>query len=135
MEALEVISTCAAAHMSRLAVLRTCAFLCLSGQYTPTSQHTSHQNPHPQHILNTSSFPPTHTHYIHRRLQSSASPPPKRIKFMRGLAESTDFEDAAFDLVVFSFVIHECPQVDIGDKGCGSTMNKLVGWLVGRAWC
>jgi hypothetical protein len=30
---------------------------------------------------------------------------------MRGLAESTDFEDGAFDLVVFSFVIHECPQV------------------------
>lgn len=42
---------------------------------------------------------------------SSPNPPAKRIKFLRGIAEATEFEDAAFDLVVFSFVIHECPQV------------------------
>lgn len=29
---------------------------------------------------------------------------------MRGLAESTGFPAGSFDLVVFSFVAHECPQ-------------------------
>lgn len=48
-----------------------------------------------------------------RHREASGSPAPKRIKFLRGLAEATDFEDAAFDLVVFSFVIHECPQAAI----------------------
>jgi len=47
---------------------------------------------------------------------SSPTPPPKRIKFLRGLAEATDFDDASFDLVVFSFVIHECPQVGTSHK-------------------
>lgn len=55
--------------------------------------------------------PAPHAPLHRRRRMSSASPPPKRITFMRGLAEATDFPDASWDLVVFSFVIHECPQV------------------------
>lgn len=34
---------------------------------------------------------------------------------MRGLAEATGFDDASFDLLVFSFVMHECPQAAIRD--------------------
>lgn len=52
-----------------------------------------------------------HVYARYRQRMSSANPPAKRIKFLRGLAEATDFDDGAFDLVVFSFVIHECPQV------------------------
>lgn len=62
---------------------------------------------------------------------SSPSPPPKRIKFLRGLAEATDFDDDSFDLVVFSFVIHECPQVGaevthIGDIATVTQMGDFA---------
>ncbi|WIA18673.1 hypothetical protein OEZ85_003377 [Tetradesmus obliquus] len=40
----------------------------------------------------------------------AADPSSKRIKFVRGLAEATGYDDASWDMVVFSFIAHECPQ-------------------------
>jgi ubiquinone/menaquinone biosynthesis C-methylase UbiE len=34
---------------------------------------------------------------------------------VRGLAESTGYADASWDLVVFSFIAHECPQQALRD--------------------
>eukprot|EP00195_Chlamydomonas_chlamydogama_P005324 CAMPEP_0202889622 /NCGR_PEP_ID=MMETSP1392-20130828/210_1 /ASSEMBLY_ACC=CAM_ASM_000868 /TAXON_ID=225041 /ORGANISM="Chlamydomonas chlamydogama, Strain SAG 11-48b" /LENGTH=289 /DNA_ID=CAMNT_0049572999 /DNA_START=240 /DNA_END=1109 /DNA_ORIENTATION=- len=40
---------------------------------------------------------------------------PKRIKYVRGLAEATGLPAASVDMLVFNFVIHECPQAAITD--------------------
>jgi ubiquinone/menaquinone biosynthesis C-methylase UbiE len=34
---------------------------------------------------------------------------------MRGLAEATGFQPGTFDMVVFSFIAHECPQQALKD--------------------
>lgn len=49
------------------------------------------------------------------RRRSAAGETTKRIKFMRGLAEATGFQPGTFDMVVFSFIAHECPQQALKD--------------------
>jgi ubiquinone/menaquinone biosynthesis C-methylase UbiE len=56
----------------------------------------------------------TTCHTCHRR-RAASDPSAKRIKFVRGLAESTGYADASWDLVVFSFIAHECPQQALRD--------------------
>ncbi|WIA38990.1 hypothetical protein OEZ86_005142 [Tetradesmus obliquus] len=47
---------------------------------------------------------------LEERRRAAAEPSSKRIKFVRGLAEATGYDDASWDMVVFSFIAHECPQ-------------------------
>lgn len=47
---------------------------------------------------------------LEERRRVAAEPSSKRIKFVRGLAEATGYDDASWDMVVFSFIAHECPQ-------------------------
>jgi ubiquinone/menaquinone biosynthesis C-methylase UbiE len=39
----------------------------------------------------------------------------KRIRYVHGLAEACGLPDASVDLVVYNFVIHECPEGVIRD--------------------
>lgn len=48
-----------------------------------------------------------------------------RPRFVHGLAESTSFPDASFDLVCFNFVAHECPGAAI-DAFCREARRLLV---------
>ncbi|KAF6254312.1 S-adenosyl-L-methionine-dependent methyltransferase [Scenedesmus sp. NREL 46B-D3] len=49
------------------------------------------------------------------RRRTAADPSIKRISFERGLAESTGYADGSWDLAVFSFIAHECPQQALRD--------------------
>jgi ubiquinone/menaquinone biosynthesis C-methylase UbiE len=44
----------------------------------------------------------------------------KRITFMHGVFEDNTLPSASFDVVVFNFVIHECPQKAIQDFMAGA---------------
>jgi hypothetical protein len=90
------------------------------------------KHPHPHPVCD---------HCCRRRL-SSPDAPAKRIKFLRGLAEATDFDDGTFDLVVFSFVIHECPQVGVcwwvkrgGGEATDFVDGALTLWVKGGGAC
>eukprot|EP00775_Hariotina_reticulata_P012315 gene12315-12451_t len=52
---------------------------------------------------------------LEERRRAAAGETSKRIKFMRGLAEATGFQPGSFDMVVFSFIAHECPQQALQD--------------------
>jgi hypothetical protein len=88
--------------------MRTCAF----------SQAHNQAPPRPPVRAARTHQSTTHHNAQRRQRMAGPSPPPRRIKFVRGLAEDTGFLDASFDCVVFSFVIHECPQVTLV-AGCG----------------